>query len=224
VARPNTVVARALTAAPQRSLVPGFTGIQDASNSFSIGGAVRGGIDALAGGGSITDIVAGGLSGGLGGGGGTPSNMGQTLVGGDQSVPGSGGCPGLTSVRINGVCVNIADALPGGDPLLTGQVPDTASSDGYGAAVKGMYGVGLIPRVEVRSVRLCPKGMALGDDGVCYKGLGRNSPRRAWPMGMKPLLTPGDRAAIRKAEQAAKSLARAKKSINATSKALARVC
>ena len=92
-------------------------------------------------------------------------------------------------------------------------------SDGYGPAVMGFFGVGLVPRVEVQTVRRCPPGMQLGRDGVCYDGLPRNSAKRAHPLGIKPLMTGGDRAAIARAKRVAGSLARARKSLKQTGKA-----
>lgn len=140
-----------------------------------------------------------------------------------------GDCPGLFNVKIAGVCVDVSDAWPGGDPMITGQVDQTVpasqpASDGYGAAVKGQYGVGLIPRVEVRPMRMCPRGMVLGKDGVCYdRGRLRKSDRE-WNPGMKPLLTGGDRAAISKAAAVARKLHGAQKSLKKAGKALEKVC
>ena len=146
-----------------------------------------------------------------------------------------GDCPGLTSIKFRGRCVELGDILPGGDPAVTDQVPtgNGSGDGGMGVAlpfsgpsggafspVNGRFGVGVVPRVEVMQVRRCPKGMALGIDGVCYDGLHRNSPRREHPLGMKPLLTSGDRAAIRKASAAAGKLARSKKSLKKAAKAL----
>lgn len=135
--------------------------------------------------------------------------------GSGDSLSGESPCPGLTSVYdpITGRCVNIMDAAPGGDPLFSAPT---------GEAVKGMYGAGFRPSQETITRRKCPRGTVLGDDGVCYKGLART--RRMWDPGMKPLLTGGDRAAIRKAAAAARKLKRSKKQIKQAAKALERVC
>ena len=135
-------------------------------------------------------------------------------------------CPGLMSVRdpITGNCINLDALPPGGAPAVTGPVQQAPSANGYGPAVVGLYGVGRIPRVEIQSVSRCPPGFALGKDGVCYEGLHRNSPRRKWKMGMKPLMTGGDRAAIRKAAAVAGKLDRSKKSLKKASRMLAKVC
>ena len=139
---------------------------------------------------------------------------------------GAGPCPGLFEVRgPDGTCINLSDVLPGGDPFITGQQPrSNGVISGFGEATFGRYGVGVVPRVEVQSVRRCPAGMALGKDGICYDGLSRNSQKRQWPMGMKPLLTPGERNAIRIAARAANKLARSKKSLKKAATALTKVC
>lgn len=153
------------------------------------------------------------------------SSRGSEPAGNSLVAPtggGSGECPGIMSVKdpITGQCINLDALPPGGKPAITGSYTPAGYADGYGAAVKGIYGVGLVPRVEVQTVRRCPAGMALGKDGVCYEGLGRNSKKRAWPMGMKPLMTAGDRAAIRKASSAAAKLQRSKKQLKRASRAL----
>jgi len=164
-----------------------------------------------------------------GGGGGEPTQGSPSVPGAGlvaPSDPGSGaGCRGLFQVRgPDGSCIDLTALPPGGDPAMYGQVQQQNYSDGYGAAVKGIYGVGLVPRVEVQTVRRCPRGMALGKDGVCYEGLGRNSKKRAWPMGMKPLLTPGERNAIRIAGRVAGKLKRSQKTLKKTARALEKAC
>lgn len=140
--------------------------------------------------------------------------------------PTKGPCPGIGSVRgPDGVCINLGDLGPGGDPAITGQVTTPGfEGDGFGPAVRGLFGVGIVPRVDVQTVRRCPPGTALGKDGVCYEGLSRNSPRRMHPMGQKPLLTGGDRAAIRRAARAGKALQRAKKQIKTAGRSLEKAC
>lgn len=181
------------------------------------------------GGSGIGDTLSGALGGLINRG---VQELGDALFGGPeapgtgQAIPGQtfagGECPGATSVKIGGRCVNLGDLGPGGPPAVTGTVPATNGAAGFGQAVRGMYGPGVIPRVEARTVRKCPKGMVLGDDGVCYKGLART--RRMWDPGMKPLMTGGDRAAIRRAERAANKLKRAKKKLRKASKALDKAC
>jgi len=158
-------------------------------------------------------------------------DFGKSLFGNGNGNGGSGlvadpnKCPGATSVRIGDKCVNLTDLGPGGDPAITGAMNGNGSrANGFGAAVKGRFGVGILPRVDVQTVKRCPRGMALGLDGVCYDGLGRNSPKRAWPMGVKPLLTGGDRNAIAKAASAGRKLERSKRQLKKAAKALEKAC
>lgn len=155
-----------------------------------------------------------------------PPTLQPPPTGGDPLGLG-GPCPGLFEIQgPDGTCIDLTAILPGGDPAVTGQVPvnGIGPSRGFGQPVNGRFGVGVVPRVEVQSVRRCPKGMALGKDGVCYDGLGRNSPKREWPMGMKPLLTPGERNAIRIAGRAAGKLSRSKKTLRKTARDLEKAC
>lgn len=185
----------------------GLQGISIGSGGISVSGTL-GGVP-------ITGTIP------LGGSGGEAPSGGSGLV---ASQP-TGDCPGLFQVRgPDGTCIDLTALPPGGDPAITGRTPSVPYADGYGNAVKGMYGVGIVPRVEVQTVRRCPKGTALGDDGICYKGLGRNSSRRMWPMGDRPLLTGGEMAAIRKAATAANRLSRTQKRLKKTQKALAKAC
>lgn len=172
------------------------------------------GSDIIEGIGFIRDFVGGG---GNGGGGGRSQIV-------ENGAP-ANDCPGMFSVRLpNGDCVNLGDLGPGGDPAITGGMAGPTQANGFGQAVHGRFGVGILPRVDVQTVKRCPRGMALGKDGVCYDGLGRNSPKRAWPMGVKPLMTGGDRAAIAKAASAGRKLERSKKQLKRAAKALEKAC
>lgn len=201
------------TAFPGTSFGPaptgtGITGVNIGPGGISVGGSI-GGVPI-----SATIPIGGG-------GGSEPPQGSPTVPGSALAAPVTGNCPGPFSVPgPNGTCIDLTALPPGGDPALTGQMGGMAAPDGFGAAVKGFFGVGILPRVEVQRVRRCPPGTALGKDGVCYEGLGRNSKKRAWPMGMKPLLTAGDRAAIRKASRAAAALNRSKKTLKKASRAL----
>ena len=147
-------------------------------------------------------------------------------------TPGSGrngDCPGFFNVKIAGQCVDLGSVLPGGDPMVTGQTTGTSSRvdvEGvdFGEPVNGRYGVGVIPRVEARAVRSCPTGMVLGEDGVCYKRSSIRKSDRAWDPGVKPLLTGGERNAIRRAAAAGRKLDRAKKQLKKAGRALEKAC
>jgi len=109
----------------------------------------------------------------------------QPLVGGG----GGGGCPpGL--VLVNGECVAISgprDPMPGGS-----------------AAVMGRYGAAMVPsRFDVMTLDCLP-GMVLGKmeaDGshLCYNKKDLTNKERKWPRGTRPLGTPGEMNALRKA-------------------------
>lgn len=151
----------------------------------------------------------------LGGGDGTeepPSGPTGTPDEFTPNVPGGNGeCPG-DRIRVAGLCVKPSAALPGGEPLFTGA---------DWSPVRGMYGPAFAPKTMQRTVRKCPKGFVLGNDGACYDHLPRS--KREWDPGMKPLLTGGDRAAIRKAATAARKLKRAKKQLKKSARALEKV-
>lgn len=130
---------------------------------------------------------------------------------GDPGTGNGNGC-GPGAILIAGQCVAPGDVFPGGDPFM---VPAGATP------VRGLYGAGFTPTVESRQVRSCPPGFVLGKDNVCYDRLPRS--RRKWDPGMKPLLTGGDRAAIRKAAAAGRKLHRSKKMLKQAERALAKV-
>lgn len=82
---------------------------------------------------------------------------------------------------------------------------------GGGNVVEGRYGPAEVPTEETRSTSICPDGMVLGDDSLCYKHI-RNDDR-LYPRGRAPLLTGGERNAITIAGQAAKKMGAAKKTL-----------
>jgi len=178
---------------------------------------VRGGLD-LAG-----DLIRQRLTGT-----GSEGASGEAVIpsAGNQIVAGGGvggGCPAW-QIPMGDVCVDVTALPPGGRPALTGQTSSLASSDGFGGAVNGMFGVGLVPRAEVQTVRSCPRGMVLGKDGVCYSKRTLRKSDRMWDPGTKPLMTGGDRNAIRRAAAAGRKLERAKKQLRGASKALGKAC
>ena len=111
------------------------------------------------------------------------------IPGGDEDVvPGGGGCTPPLVEDEDGQCRS-----PGSPADI-----DVGGAMG-GSAVMGRYGAALAPATDLILHRDCLPGMVLGDDNLCYnRGSIRNSDRK-WPRGTRPLGTPGEMAALRKA-------------------------
>jgi len=174
----------------------------------SIGGAIKGAVGGFIAGGPAGAAV--GAAGSLVGGG-RPSSSAR---GGSAAVVTSGlqsfassvprGCPpGTTGVPP--LCVN----LPGGQVTGGGMVLN------YGEAVMARYGAALVPASSSRTVRRCPKGAVLGDDGYCYSRRDISKSQRMWNPGRKPLTTRGDLNAISRAHRAATRLKAQQKRLEA---------
>lgn len=163
-------------------------------------GAIAGGI-----GGFVTGGPAGAVAGAIAGYGGSEGPGGEAPTA-ESPYPGA--------AQGGNLCQQFPEACQG-SPLYPLPIPFGGSSGPgkqQGTAMvprpdaSGGYMGGVSPSVETRTHRRCPRGMVLGDDGLCYRGLSRNSSRRMWPMGRKPLLTGGDLNAISRAASAAKKL------------------
>lgn len=137
-----------------------------------------------------------------------PGNFGR------RSLSGGGGCPPGTT-EILGQCI---DFMPGGAHTGAGLVVRP------GEAVRGLYGAALEPQFEQSTTRRCIRGMVLGKDGLCYNKRQIRNADRQWPRGTPPLLTGGERKAIRIAATAGGKLARSKRSLQKASRALAKAC
>lgn len=107
---------------------------------------------------------------------------------------GNGPCAPGTVMGPKGVCVSPKSPL--GRERLQGQ------------AVMGRFGPAAVAEDEIRSVAVCPTGMVLGKDGLCYDHLPNRD--RLYPRGRRPLLTGGDMRAISRARRAGNRLATAK--------------
>jgi len=83
----------------------------------------------------------------------------------------------------------------------------------FGDAVVGQFGVGLQPAEVAISRSVCPTGMQLGKDGLCYNRGVLTNRQRLWPRARAPLLTGGERNAITKAAAAGRKLERASKQL-----------
>jgi len=74
-----------------------------------------------------------------------------------------------------------------------------------GQAVAGAFGIpAMVPEAQPRTRLSCPPGMVLGRDNLCYpkQVLRRDSRFRKWRPGVRPILTGGERNAIRRAKAA----------------------
>jgi len=92
-----------------------------------------------------------------------------------------------------GVRGAIERLLPGGKTgFIVGQ------SENGALPMIGPFGVE--PGVKEVAVRVCPSGMRLGIDGLCYPKqlLAKRSKLRAWPAEMAPPITNSDRRALNK--------------------------
>jgi hypothetical protein len=76
-------------------------------------------------------------------------------------------------------------------------------TDAYGSAVHGRYGVALTPGAQAQTRLMCPRGMVLGMDDLCYNKRDLRKDERKWVPPRKPLLTGGDLNAISRAARAA---------------------
>lgn len=122
---------------------------------------------------------------------------------------GGGPCPGLRSVRIGGVCVDMLALPPGGRPAITPQVGGPV-----GQVIMGSFGlpamvpnqVGQIQRANgtVGPILKCNRGFVLGTDNLCYpkQVLPRRSQFRKWRGATRPLISGADVKAIRRAARA----------------------
>jgi len=136
-----------------------------------------------------------GAAAGLVTGGGRPSSRSGGSPGGGRraNLVAPGRCPPGRR-RIGRRCVRIRAALPGGVPFTT-----PLQATGGGEATMGQFGAGLTPLTDTRTIRNCLPGMVLGSDGLCYNRHDIRNSDREWPRGTRPLGTPGEMAALRKA-------------------------
>jgi len=83
----------------------------------------------------------------------------------------------------------VQQLLPGGQ----------SGAERGGAAVMGQYGAAMVPTVDAVRTLDCLPGMVLGKDELCYNRRDITNKERKWPKGTRPLGTPGEMAALRKA-------------------------
>jgi len=101
-----------------------------------------------------------------------------------QSSPAPRGCPpGTVSTRDG--CVSPVSPVGRSLELST--------------AVMGQYGAGELPMGRSVLTLDCRPGMVLGKDEICYNRRDISNKERKWPRGARPLGTPGEMVALRKA-------------------------
>jgi len=155
----------------------------------------------------IIGAVRGGLTGGIGGAArGFITSGGGRRSGGQPVAPRIGmirqqdRCPPGTARQADRSCARIGSPTRGIRGILERGFTGGASGFvGSGAAVMGQYGAALQPMVEGRTVRTCLPGMVLAKDGLCYNRRDISNKEREYPRGTRPLGTPGEMAALRKA-------------------------
>jgi len=121
--------------------------------------------------------------------------------GGSRTLPfdprGPVPCP-TGFVRIGNTC----QPIPGGGNGLPPTPRITTPAEGDFQAVSGAFGMpAMAPKHEFVGKFICPSGMVLGRDELCYPKavLRRDSKFRKWRPGMRPILTGGERRCITRA-------------------------
>jgi len=166
--------------------------------------------------GRIIGAIKGGLSGGIGGAIGGAISGGGRRRGGQPTAPGrrfvnpqrltkaqrraqGGLIPsefGITAFANTGPC-------PKGTIMGSGGCVSPSSPRGLaeagGAVVMGRFGAGYVPSEDMRLTRECLPGDVLGWDNICYPKGSISNKERKYPRGTRPLGTPGEMAALRKA-------------------------
>jgi len=157
----------------------------------------------------IIGAISGGLTGGIGGAiggfaGGGRRRGGQPKAPSVLGIPGGafasgrrGGCKPPNVKNRRGVCAPPGRGFRAGlEQLLPGGSGGGAAG---GAAVMGQYGAAMVPGVDAVRTLDCLPGMVLGLDELCYNKRDISNKERKWPRGTRPLGTPGEMAALRKA-------------------------
>jgi len=130
----------------------------------------------------------------------------------------SAGRCGFGFIRVGGRCVplgaapaaGIIDLVTGGrfrpkPPTSPSRSMTTVPRQDFGQAVVGAFGMpAMVPAQEMRMTLVCPRGMVLGTDDLCYpKGvLSSRNLHRKWRRPPRPVISAGDARAIRVAAAA----------------------
>jgi len=170
---------------------------------------IIGAVGGFVSGGGVTGAIRGFAQGGGGGSTFTGANrgqgLGQTAINiGTRAISRAQCGPGMKR-DARGLCVREGGFFPAGERFFGRDLPSRggggtalALRDDFGMAVMGRYGPALEPAVEGRTVRICPPGAVLGDDGLCYdKGShGARRAHRLWKPERPPFLPRRDLAAL----------------------------
>lgn len=157
------------------------------------------------------------------------AGVGLIPGGGETVIPTGGGTldPGAPS-GLDACVFPFRRAPDGSCQIFLGDQPGPNGGGGGGAkgidgiAVMGRFGAALQPTQITRSVLRCPRGSVLGIDDLCYDHLHKRD--RKWIPAAKPLLTGGERNAIRIAARAGGKLHKAQKGLKKASRLLAKAC
>jgi len=136
---------------------------------------------------------------------------------------------GVSSARAAALSTSMATGCPEGFEMVSGQCKErgvvgavhrilpggkTGLADAGFQAVAGSFGMpAVVPILDQITKHVCPSGFVLGDDNLCYPKavLRRDSRFRKHRPGARPILSGGQRNAIRKAKSAIRT---AKESIS----------
>jgi len=125
------------------------------------------------------------------------SGAGRSNITRPGFAPTDPGPCGVGFIRLGNTCV----------PSRTGDLSPgiTTPAEGDFQVIPGAFGMPAVaPKIRMISKHVCPKRMVLGEDNLCYPKavLRRDSKYRKHRPGTRPILTGGQRRAIREAKSA----------------------
>jgi hypothetical protein len=160
--------------------IPGIGGFVDVIPEFG-----RGRRDAAAGGGAFPAR-------------GQPCPVGFGGDGRGNCVPNPRASTAMVVKAAPGPVAAIQRFIPGG---ATGLIATQVPSQQRWQAIMGQFGVGTLPESKMIDRAICPRGMVIATDGVCYNRRSIRNSDREWPRGTRPLGTPGEMHALRVASR-----------------------
>jgi len=152
----------------------------------------------------VGGFVGGGIPGAIAGG---IGSFGKKKGGGGQPIPrfapGNVNPDRLTKKQRRDLGQLASGPCPRGTIMGSGGCVSPSSPRGSaeagGAVVMGRFGAGYVPDQEMVLTRDCLPGDVLGRDNICYPKASLKNNERKYPRGTRPLGTPGEMAALRKA-------------------------